>query len=244
MVSSYNLDMTIQSTPRDHFDSVIWQHTAVPISKTFADIYADKQGLAESRYVFLQGNNMQARLPHSLHIAELGFGAGLNMFALLDLWYTLGAKWHTHFTSFEAYPMAACDMERIHRLYAELSYLTQAFFLDWWGQTPVDLVWTGYKGARFTAHIVLGDARATLPLWDGYADAWFLDGFAPTRNPELWQTDLLQAVAQHTKQGGTVATYTSSGHVRRALQQSGFDIKRLKGFGHKRHMLAGFLRKQ
>ena len=79
----------------------------------------------------------------------------------------------------------------------------------------------------------------TLPQWDGVADAWFLDGFSPAKNPELWEDDLMQAVAEHTKQGGTCATYTAAGAVRRALECAGFSITRAQGFGRKRHMTKG-----
>jgi tRNA U34 5-methylaminomethyl-2-thiouridine-forming methyltransferase MnmC len=85
----------------------------------------------------------------------------------------------------------------------------------------------------------MGDARQTLPLWQGRADAWFLDGFSPAKNPELWSDELMTEVAQHTAPGGSFATYTAAGHVRRALQSAGFDVQRLPGHGKKRHMTAG-----
>jgi tRNA U34 5-methylaminomethyl-2-thiouridine-forming methyltransferase MnmC len=87
----------------------------------------------------------------------------------------------------------------------------------------------------------MGDARETLPQWQGRADAWFLDGFSPAKNPELWSPDLMAEVARHTKPGGTFATYTAAGFVRRGLQAAGFGVERRKGHGHKRHMTAGKL---
>jgi tRNA U34 5-methylaminomethyl-2-thiouridine-forming methyltransferase MnmC len=92
------------------------------------------------------------------------------------------------------------------------------------------------------ARMIVGDARITLPAWQGRADAWFLDGFAPARNPELWQEDLLQAVADHTATQGSFATYTAAGAVRRALHEAGFDVTRVAGYGRKRHMTRGVLR--
>jgi tRNA U34 5-methylaminomethyl-2-thiouridine-forming methyltransferase MnmC len=77
----------------------------------------------------------------------------------------------------------------------------------------------------------LGDARETLPAWQGRADAWFLDGFAPAKNPELWEPDLMAEVARHTAPGGTFATYTAAGAVRRALAEAGFSVGRRAGFG-------------
>ena len=95
-------------------------------------------------------------------------------------------------------------------------------------------------GHRFddavTLDIVQGDARETLPRHDGLADAWFLDGFAPARNPELWGDALMRAVAAHTAPGGTLASYTAAGHVRRALAEAGLDVRRAPGYGRKRHM--------
>ena len=84
--------------------------------------------------------------------------------------------------------------------------------------------------------MIAGDARATLPAWDGAADAWFLDGFSPAKNPELWQPDLMAQVHAHTAPGGTLATYTAAGFVRRGLAEAGFDVTRAPGFGRKRHM--------
>ena len=81
-----------------------------------------------------------------------------------------------------------------------------------------------------------GDARETLPTWEGRADAWFLDGFSPAKNPELWGADLMTEVARHTAPRGTVATYTAAGFVRRGLQAAGFTVERVPGFGRKRHM--------
>jgi tRNA U34 5-methylaminomethyl-2-thiouridine-forming methyltransferase MnmC len=87
--------------------------------------------------------------------------------------------------------------------------------------------------------LVVGDARQTLPLWQVKADAWFLDGFSPAKNPELWGADLMAEVARHTASGGSFATYTAAGDVRRALVAAGFDVTRRPGYGRKRHMTTG-----
>lgn len=87
-----------------------------------------------------------------------------------------------------------------------------------------------------TLDLVIGDARETVPAWNGSADAWFLDGFAPARNPELWEPALITEVFRHTRPGGTAATYTAAGAVRRALAETGFEVWRGPGFGRKRHM--------
>ena len=90
--------------------------------------------------------------------------------------------------------------------------------------------------------IVIGDARKTVPDWNGRADAWFLDGFAPTRNPELWGKELLAEIAKHTVSGGTFSTFTAAGQVRRNLRDVGFVPERISGYGKKRHMTRGWLR--
>ena len=84
--------------------------------------------------------------------------------------------------------------------------------------------------------VIAGDARDTLPAWGGRADAWFLDGFSPARNPELWEPALLASVAARSTPGATAATYSAAGHVRRALAAAGFTVTRTAGHGAKRHM--------
>jgi tRNA U34 5-methylaminomethyl-2-thiouridine-forming methyltransferase MnmC len=91
------------------------------------------------------------------------------------------------------------------------------------------------------AEIIIGDARETLPIWPHRADAWFLDGFSPAKNPELWSGELMADVARHTGKGGSFATYTAAGHVRRALVDAGFAVERRPGHGRKRHMTVGTL---
>jgi tRNA U34 5-methylaminomethyl-2-thiouridine-forming methyltransferase MnmC len=93
-----------------------------------------------------------------------------------------------------------------------------------------------YDFGDATLTIIIGDARQTLPAQTLTTDAWFLDGFSPAKNPELWGEALLAEVGRHTKPGGTAATYTAAGHVRRALAAAGFDVTRVAGYGRKRHM--------
>jgi tRNA U34 5-methylaminomethyl-2-thiouridine-forming methyltransferase MnmC len=98
-----------------------------------------------------------------------------------------------------------------------------------------------FEIGSITAEILVGDARETLPQWQGRADAWFLDGFSLAKNPELWSPDLMAEVARHTAPQGTFATYTAAGHVRRALAEAGFTVDRRPGHGRKRHMSVGVL---
>lgn len=201
----------------------------IPVSRRFDDPYFSLAGgLDETRYVFLAGNDLPARLRPGFHVAETGFGTGLNLLALAEI-----ATVPIRFTSFEAYPLTVPELERAHAAFLTLAPLS-AQLRDGWGQDS-------FQVGQVTAHIIVGDAREALPAWDERADAWFLDGFSPARNPELWSDDLMAAVGSHTAPGGSFATYTAAGHVRRALASAGFTVERLPGFAGKRHMSRGVL---
>jgi tRNA U34 5-methylaminomethyl-2-thiouridine-forming methyltransferase MnmC len=126
-------------------------------------------------------------------------------------------------------------MARSHAAFPEVAAVSAPLLAAW------------AKGERhFTlgaiaVEVIEADARVALPLWQGRADAWYLDGFSPAKNPELWGSDLMAEVARHTAPKGTFATYTAAGHVRRALAQAGFTVTRAAGFGTKRHMSTGIL---
>ena len=217
-----------------------WQGE-IPVSRQFDDPYFSLAGgLDETRHVFLHGNRLENRLTDGFQIAELGFGTGLNLLATALLWQSMGAPGTLHFTSFEAFPMGAADMARALQAFPEAAG-PAALLLPQWAaphSTPNrrEIILPG-----LCATIVTADARTALPLWEGRADAWFLDGFSPAKNPELWSAELMAAVARHTAAGGTFATYTAAGHVRRALAAAGFTVARAKGYAHKRHMTVGHL---
>lgn len=216
----------------DQTADIEWHDGRVPVATRFDDPYFSlADGLAETRYVFIQGNRIMDRAGRGFRIAELGFGTGLNLLATVAA--LSGQTGPVHFTSFEQFPIATPDMARALAAFPELDASA--------------LLWAWDAGlAQFTlgpvqVHIILGDARDTLPAWDGRADAWYLDGFSPAKNPELWTAALMAQVASHTAVGGTFATYTAAGHVRRALTNAGFTVTRALGFGRKRHMSYGHL---
>ncbi len=208
-----------------------WRDGGVPVSTRFDDPYFSlENGLAETGHVFLDGNDLPGRFRDGFHIAELGFGTGLNLLAALGLWRDSGQRGALCYTSFEAFPMAAKDMVAAQAAFPELQALTQELAPHWLaGEARFELPDLAFEMIR-------GDARETLPAWQGRADAWFLDGFSPAKNPEMWEPALMRAVALHTAPGGTAATYTAAGFVRRGLEEAGFDITRRAGFGRKRHM--------
>ncbi len=216
----------------DQSQPLTWRASGVPVSTRFDDpYYSLENGLEETRHVFVTGNGLPARARAGFQIAELGFGTGLNLLATADA--LAASPGPIRFTSFEAFPLAPADMERA---LAAFPALDAAPLLAAWG-----------RGARtFTlgplqVEIIEGDARNTLPRWSGRADAWYLDGFAPAKNPELWSAALMAEIARHTAPGGSFATYTAAGHVRRALAAAGFTVTRVPGYGRKRHMSTGRL---
>jgi len=217
---------------------IVWRDGCHPVSRRFGDSYFSAAGgLAEARHVFLAGNGLPERFFDGFRIAELGFGTGLNFLAATMTWCRSGCPGRLHFTAFEAFPVAAADMERALSAFPEIRRDALTLVAAWKsGARIVELS----HGVRL--EIIEGDARKTLPAWSDHADAWFLDGFAPARNPELWEDELMRAVAVRTRPGGTFATYTAAGFVRRALEEAGFAVTRRPGFGRKRHMMAGILK--
>ena len=211
-------------------DKIEWRAN-VPFSIQFDDpYYSADNGLAESQHVFLSGNGLPKRFSPEFQIAELGFGTGLNLLVALAAWRKSDVKGILHFTSFEAFPLTPEQMIKANGAFPELEKLAIEL-APLWGNTIT------LPDLKFD--LILGDARDTLPAWPQKADAWFLDGFSPSKNPELWQPALMAHVAQHTKAGGSCATYTAAGFVRRGLQKAGFAITRTPGFGQKRHMTQG-----
>ena len=205
-----------------------WRDGRIPVSRRFDDPYFSlDNGLDETRHVFLAGNGLPDRFRDGFHIAELGFGTGLNLLATIQAW----PGGNLQFTSFEAFPMEAAEMAQALAAFPDLAPLVPGLLGGW---RPEGGTWQVAPGVDFT--LVTGDARDTLPRWQGCADAWFLDGFSPAKNPELWEPSLLAEVARHTAPGGTAASYTAAGHVRRALAEAGFTVERAPGFGRKRHM--------
>ncbi|ARO13576.1 tRNA 5-methylaminomethyl-2-thiouridine biosynthesis bifunctional protein [Ketogulonicigenium robustum] len=210
---------------------ITWRDGTIPVSQRFDDPYFSlDNGLEETRYVFLQGNDLPARFTGDFHIAELGFGTGLNFLVTLQAWRRAGAQGHLRFTTFEAFPMAPADraqaLAAFPEITAEAAELTAALAA---GNSAT------FDG-NVSLNVIVGDARQTLPAWQGAADAWYLDGFSPAKNPEMWDAALLTEVARHMRPDGTLATYAAAGFVRANLAATGLEVTRLKGYGRKRHM--------
>jgi len=214
---------------------IAWKETGVPVSTRFDDPYFSlENGLAETRHVFLEGNGLPERLHEGFHVGELGFGTGLNLLAAWAMAREAGVE--LRYTGFEAFPMSRAEATRALEPFAPAFPELAETLLAAWPETG-----GAFAGPGLEAEVIAGDARDTLAGWPGRADAWFLDGFSPAKNPELWEPGLMAMVAAHSAPGGTFATYTAAGHVRRALAEAGFTVERRPGFGRKRHMSAGRL---
>lgn len=217
---------------------VVWRTGDVPVSTRFDDPYFSlENGLAETEHVFLHGNSLPDRFRDGFTIAELGFGTGLNALVTARAWERAACPGHLYFTSFEAFPLAVGDMAKALSAFANADLATASLIDEW---HPGGGVFT--LSPSVTLQVIIGDARETLPQWQERADAWYLDGFSPAKNPELWSEAMMGQVGLHTAPGGTCATYTAAGFVRRGLDAAGFDVQRTPGFGRKRHMTQGTMR--
>ncbi|MBI1392731.1 MAG: tRNA (5-methylaminomethyl-2-thiouridine)(34)-methyltransferase MnmD [Alphaproteobacteria bacterium] len=219
--------------------SIEWTaSSAGPRSADFGDIYFAADGLAESRHVFIGGSRIAERIAAGgdIVIAETGFGSGLNFLAAWDAWLSrdMGNCGRLTFVSCEFRPMRKDDLARSHATFPEISALS-ARLVDAYpalvaGPHDIDLD----EGVRLR---LIFDEAAAFRFETFTADAWFLDGFAPSRNPEMWRCELLAAVAARSRPGTRAATFTVAGAVRRGLQCVGFDVEKRPGFGQKREML-------
>ncbi|MEP5812105.1 MAG: tRNA (5-methylaminomethyl-2-thiouridine)(34)-methyltransferase MnmD [Roseibium sp.] len=223
----------------------------MPRAESFDDTYFSKAGgLAETQHVFLAGNGLPERFQgrDSFTIAEFGFGTGLNFLATLLAARAMAAAPKLTFVSFELYPMSADQLAKALAAFPEMSDVADELGAVW---APVE-GWTRISLPGADLLLGVGDARQLIrDLQTGNSDcidggqaiepidAWYLDGFSPAKNPELWDLDLMTAAANLTAADGTLATYTSAGWVRRNLQEAGFSVRKVKGFAGKREMVVG-----
>jgi tRNA 5-methylaminomethyl-2-thiouridine biosynthesis bifunctional protein len=223
---------------------VIFDPDGAPRSIRYGDVYFSKAGgLAESRAVFLAGCGLPERWTgrRRFTVAELGFGTGLNIAALLALWRAVRPSGgRLSIFSVEAEPLAAADAARAMAAFPELADIA-ALLTDRWpgrarGFHRVDLPEFGA-----TLDVAVMEAADALADWRDRADAWFLDGFAPSVNPAMWTDPLMALVAARSAPGARAATYTVAGQARRAMAAAGFAVERRPGFGAKRERLEAHL---
>lgn len=225
-----------------------WQHDetgdSAPHSIRFDDVYFSRHdGRAETEHVFLAGNDLPRRLaawqePRPFTIGETGFGTGLNMlcaWACFDAHAPAGAR--LHLVSTERYPLSRDDLIRALAAWPDLAPRAERLVRQW--PEPVAGVHRLWLDERVTLDLHFGDAAERLALLEGRVDAWFLDGFAPAKNPEMWRDELFDAMAARSRAGATFATFTCAGVVKRGLAAAGFAWRKVPGFGRKREMLCG-----
>jgi len=223
---------------------LVWREDGLPQSSLYGDVYfSSVDGLAETKAVFLTGCGLPERFGQQpdFTVGELGFGSGLNIAALLDLWRRekpQGGRLHVF--SIEAHPLARDEAARILAHWPELGDAAQVLLDHWPGRARgfhrVDL-----PGFDAVLDLAVMDVIPALQAWDGAADAWFLDGFSPALNPAMWREEVLAAVASRSAPGARAATFTVAGAVRRGLQAAGFEIAKRPGFGRKRERLEAWL---
>lgn len=223
---------------------LFWAEDGSPRSGRFGDVYFSKDdGLAETRAVFLEGCGLPdawADRP-DFAVAELGFGTGLNIVALLDLWRrTRPADSRLHVFSIEGFPLSRDEAARALAAWPDLTEAANALLSVWPEGTPgfhrLDLPqWNA------SIDLAVGDVHWALEQWSGHADAWFLDGFSPALNPGMWSPEIMALIAARSAPGARVATFTVAGAVRRGLADQGFVVEKKPGHGRKRERLEAHL---
>lgn len=215
-----------------------------PYASEFQDVYfSTDNGLLETDYVFLQGNHLAERWINSdlqtFNIAETGFGTGLNFLCAVNIWLStspMNAK--LHYISAEKYPLSLQDLHTALNLWPQLKTVIEPLLAQYENLINGANTILLYDN-RVQLSLLIGDATACFSKVTSQVDAWFLDGFAPAKNPDMWQTELYQQMARLSNTSTTFATFTSAGDVRRGLMSAGFNVHKRIGFGKKREMLIG-----
>lgn len=252
--------------------SILWQ-SGQPYSSDFSDIYfSSAHGLEESKHVYISGNQLIERWSSltfkdnsKFVIGETGFGTGLNFLLAWSLWEKTAPKnARLHFISCEKHPLLLQDLERCLALWPELSAYAEAFVAQYPVLTP-GFHHLEFADGRVTLNLMLGDALVCYQellmcgdplvestLQHGHVDAWFLDGFSPKKNPDMWSDKLMAVVSNLSKKGTTLSTFSAAALVKSSLLSSGFDVSKQQGYGQKRdmviahwqHLPAGILKRQ
>ncbi len=229
-----------------------WDDNGAPHSIDFNDVYFDKEsGIKETQFVFLEQNQLKHRftqlsktsLNAAFTIAETGFGTGLNFLCAWQLWQQTVTDKSTkrlHFISVEKYPLSKEELITTLAMWPTLkrfaSELIRSYPVICKGLHRIEL-----DGGRIQLSLWFGEAHEGFTAVNADVDAWFLDGFAPSKNPDMWNSQLFTEVKRLSHIGTSISTFTAAGIVRRGLQSVGFDIQKVKGFGKKREMLVGKL---
>tara|TARA_R110002124_G_C8974562_1_gene515818 strand:+ start:6563 stop:8578 length:2016 start_codon:yes stop_codon:yes gene_type:complete len=240
--------------------NISFQNDGSPYSHQFNDIYFDtNQGTSQSECVFIDGNNISARLakhPEDFVIAETGFGTGLNFLLTLAVFHRLkqcqnqhdtgnSTTSKLHFISVEKYPLSKVQLTQSLKALPQLTFFSQQL-IEQYPETPANNITLSFLDGSVTLQLIFDDATQGLaslnskekPHNQALVDAWFLDGFSPEKNPEMWHAGLFQQVARLSKEQATLTTFTVAGKVRRQLIAVGFRVEKRQAVGKKNELLS------
>lgn len=216
-------------------------------SKQFDDIYYSRDGgLAESEYVFLQGNGLPGAWQQRAHfcIVETGFGSGLNFLSTLNAWFDDSDHCRTlDYFAIEAYPLHASQLKTLYSHWTDLEPHAGTLIRQY---PPVSngIHNLTFANGRVRLHLIFKEITDALNEIELDPDCWFLDGFAPAKNPSMWRPEVLMKLSQISHRGTHLATFTAASDVRRGLISAGFEVHKRKGFGRKREMLCAVKKNQ
>jgi len=217
-----------------------------PYSPEFDDVYFSvDNGIEETEHVFIQHNQLLQRFKQNKKshfvIAETGFGSGLNFLIAVKHWLELSNSQQTlHFYSVENRPFRLSDLIQAQKSWPELQAIAEALQQQYTAASAGLHRFDLFNG-RVKLVLMIGDIKDMLPQMRACVDAWFLDGFAPGRNPDMWNDNVFSYIKCLSQKGTTLSTYTAAGFVRRGLIEAGFEVEKVSGTGNKRHMIVAKL---
>lgn len=254
-----------RNSTQAHTANIVWDEQGQPKSEHFDDVYFNTDsGIDESRTVFINPSQLQQRWQQfsqpsssaansngSFTLLETGFGTGLNFLLTWLEWQAFQQKFqsqnnnteqqlshHLHYISIEKFPLSKAQLAQALSLFPQLSSLADLLIAEY----PLQI--KGFHSLQFKHHnltltLIFDDVSEALPQLNGPIDAWYLDGFAPAKNPDMWNDQLYRSMANLSRENTTLATFTAAGDVRRGLIGAGFKLNKVPGFGMKREMMHG-----
>ncbi len=219
---------------------ITWR-SGVPFSVEFDDLYySAEDGQAESIFVFIDGTDVvkTAARKDKLVIGETGFGTGLNFLTTWQAWRAAKPRARLFFISAEASPLRAADLEQAHKAFPKLDELSEQLRAAW-PPTSSGFHYRSFENGQVSLLLMFGGVEAVFSQLNAKIDVWYLDGFAPAKNPAMWTAALFKQMAQLSNPGAGVATFTAAGFVRRGLKAQGFNMQKKQGFGQKKERLVG-----
>jgi len=222
-----------------------WKENKTPVSERFDDVYFSvDDGLAESLYVFVNGCGLPEGFTNqtAFCVGETGFGTGLNFLLTWKAWQESATDCQLNYFSVEAFPLQKDQLAEAYANFPELAGLS-AEFLDHYPDLTPGFHHIVLEGGKVKLTLMLGEAAEMFGELDGHMDAWYLDGFAPAKNPEMWRDEVFAQIGRLSKKGTVLSTFTAAGFVKRGLRDVGFDMSKRRGYGRKRESLIGVFEK-